>query len=273
MEQPETYHASPADYLAVERTFLAWIRTGLALMALGFVLARFSIFLREFSLVRPDLHTIPYGYSLWFGTALILLGVLVSILSMVRYLRLLALLRRGSRSFDGKSALAVAMAILLALLGLAMSYYLVVTHRVSALRLPAMKEVSMLTVPENGIVRIASQHTVADTVAKLETTLQAKNVKLFVTIDHSGEAEKAGLQMPNTKVLIFGNPKSGTPLMLASPSVAIDLPLKILVAEDSAGKVWISYNAPTYLEQRHSLPANLVPNIVVIEAVASNAAL
>jgi len=129
-----------------------------------------------------------------------------------------------------------------------------------------------LSIPENGIARIASQHSVADTVAKLEAFLQAKNVKLFVTADHSGEAEKAGLKMPNTKLLIFGNPKGGTPLMLASPSVALDLPLKILVAEDAAGKTWISYNSPAYLQHRHDLPADLVPNIAVIEAIAAKAA-
>lgn len=127
-------------------------------------------------------------------------------------------------------------------------------------------------VHENGIVRIASVHSVQETVAKLEAILLAKNVKLFTIVDHSGEAEKAGLTMPNTKLLIFGNPKGGTPLMLASPGVALDLPLKILVAEDTAGKVWISYNAPAWLQQRHNLPDNLVPNIAVIEAMAANAA-
>lgn len=129
----------------------------------------------------------------------------------------------------------------------------------------------MATTPENGIVKISSQHSVADTVTKLQSILQAKGVKLFATIDHSGEAEKAGLSMPNTKLLIFGNPKSGTPLMLASPSVALDLPLKILVAEDTAGKVSISYNATAFLQQRHGLPADLVPNIQVIEVLAANA--
>ena len=129
----------------------------------------------------------------------------------------------------------------------------------------------MASTSENGIVKLASQHSVADTVAKLESILQAKNVKLFATIDHSGEAEKAGLSMPNTKLLIFGDPKGGTPLMLASPSVALDLPLKILVAEDAGGKVWISYSAPGYLQQRHGLPTNLLPNIAVIDALAANA--
>src|SRR5271169_1553906 len=153
-----------------------------------------------------------------------------------------------------------------------MSYYLVATRHVSMLNLPAVKEASMPALSENGIVRIASPHSVTETVAKLETILQAKSVKLFAVVDHSGEAEKAGLKMPNTKLLIFGNPKAGTPLMLASPSAALDLPLKILVAEDAGGKVWISYNAAEYLEKRHNLPANLVPNIAVIEAVAANAA-
>jgi uncharacterized protein (DUF302 family)/uncharacterized membrane protein YidH (DUF202 family) len=272
MDQPEKYHASPGDYLAVERTFLAWIRTGLALMALGFVLARFGIFLREFSLLRPDVHPISYGYSLWFGTVLILLGVLVCVLSLLRYLRLISLLREGSQLFDDRSALAVTVAILLAVLGLAMSYYLVATRPVSALQNPPARETSMATFPDNGIVRIASQHSVADTVKKLETTLQAKSVKLFALIDHSGEAEKAGLHMPDTKLLIFGNPKAGTPLMLASSSVALDLPLKILVAEDTAGKVWISYNAPTYLQRRHNLPDALLGNVAVIEALAVSAA-
>lgn len=135
---------------------------------------------------------------------------------------------------------------------------------------------SMSAVPEalreNGIVRIASAHSVAETVSKLEMTLQTKNVKLFAIVDHSGEAEQAGLRMPNTKLLIFGNPKAGTPLMLASPSVALDFPLKILVAEDAGGKTWVSYNAPDYLQKRHNLPTNLLPNIAVIEALAANAA-
>jgi uncharacterized protein (DUF302 family) len=91
---------------------------------------------------------------------------------------------------------------------------------------------------------------VDETVAKLKTLLQTKGIELFVLVDHSGEADKVGLKMPNTKLLIFGNPKGGTPLMLASPSIAIDLPLKILVAEDAQGKVWVSYNSPEYFKVR-----------------------
>jgi uncharacterized protein (DUF302 family) len=90
-------------------------------------------------------------------------------------------------------------------------------------------------------------------------------------VDHSGEAEKAGLKMRPTKLLIFGSPKGGTPVMVAAPSAAIDLPLKILVWEDSAGRVWASYNSPSYLQQRHSIPQELLQNISVAEALAAKA--
>ena len=104
---------------------------------------------------------------------------------------------------------------------------------------------------------------------KLKGILQAKGVTLFALVDHSGEAAKAGLTMPPTKLLIFGNPKGGTPLMLASPGTAIDLPLKILVAEDASGKTLVSYNSSAYLQQRHNLPQELLQNIAVVEALVS----
>jgi len=271
MDPRESTSGSASDFLAVERTFLAWIRTGLALMALGFVLARFGLFLEEFNLMRPNLPALSYGYSLWFGTVLIFVGVIVCVLSLVRYLRLVAMIKRGSRSFANPSALGVAVAIFLALLGLAMSYYLIATRHVPAERVP-VSGAFMLSPSMNGVVRIPSQHSVEETVAKLEAILRAKSVKLFTAVDHSGEAERAGLKMPNTKLLIFGNPKAGTALMLAAPSVALDLPLKILVAEDANGKVWVSYNAPAYLQERHHLPEDLLPNIGVIAAFAGEAA-
>ena len=130
----------------------------------------------------------------------------------------------------------------------------------------------MTSSSQNGIVTIPSQESVDHTVQKLEGILQAKGVKLFVLVDHSGEAEKAGMKMRPTKLLIFGNPKAGTPLMTASPSIAIDLPLKILVWENADGKVQISYNAPSYLQARHGLPAELVHNISVVETLATKAA-
>jgi uncharacterized protein (DUF302 family) len=124
----------------------------------------------------------------------------------------------------------------------------------------------------SGIVQIPSEHSADETVQKLKDILQAKGVKLFAVVDHSGEAAKTGLLMPNTKLLIFGSPKAGTPVMLAAPSIAIDLPLKILVAEDGAGKVWISYNSAEYLQERHGVPAELMKNLSVIDTLANAAA-
>jgi len=126
--------------------------------------------------------------------------------------------------------------------------------------------------PNNGVVNLPSKHSVDEIVEQLKAMLQAKGIQLFALVDHSGEAEKAGLHMPPTKLLIFGSPKAGTPLMLAAPTLAIDLPLKILVWEDAQGKRWVSYNGPQYLKERHSVPEDLVQNIAAIEAVAEKAA-
>jgi uncharacterized protein (DUF302 family) len=129
-----------------------------------------------------------------------------------------------------------------------------------------------MTGSDQGITQVASHHSVDETVERLRGILAAKGVTLFALVDHSGEAAKAGMSMPPTKLLIFGNPKAGTPLMLARPSIALDLPLKILVAEDEAGKVWISWNAPEYLRERHGLPQELMQNIAVTETLAAKAA-
>ena len=122
-----------------------------------------------------------------------------------------------------------------------------------------------------GIIDIPSNHSIDQTVERLLGFLNAKGVTVFALVDHSGEAEKAGMKMPNTKLLIFGNPAGGTPVMLAAPSIAIDLPLKILVREDSGGKAWISYNSPAYLQERHNVPQELMQNIAVVEMLAAEA--
>jgi uncharacterized protein (DUF302 family) len=130
----------------------------------------------------------------------------------------------------------------------------------------------MAMVGSNGIVNVASQHSVEETVGKLERMLAEKGVKLFALVDHSGEAEKAGMAMRPTKLLIFGNPKGGTPAMIAAPSLAIDLPLKILVWEDAEKKVSISYNSIAYLRERHGVPEGLMTNLAVVEVLAGKAA-
>ena len=130
----------------------------------------------------------------------------------------------------------------------------------------------MMSNSGNGIVDKATNHSVDETVDKLKGILHDKGITLFALIDHSGEAEKVGLKMRPTKLLIFGSPKAGTPFMLGAPSSAIDLPLKILIWEDAQGKVWVSYNSPAYLQKRHGLPQDLLPNIAAVETLATRAA-
>jgi uncharacterized protein (DUF302 family) len=129
----------------------------------------------------------------------------------------------------------------------------------------------MIQLPDNGLIHLSSPYTVSETLERLETIVQAKGLAILARIDHSGDAAKAGLQMQPTKLLIFGNARSGTPLMIASPGVAIDLPLKALVWQDDAGKVWLSYNTPEYLKERHGIPDELLQNIAGIGAICSEA--
>jgi uncharacterized protein (DUF302 family) len=124
---------------------------------------------------------------------------------------------------------------------------------------------------ENGLVQVASRYSVEETVARLQTAFAEKGMQVFAVIDHSGEAEKVGLKMRPTKVVIFGSPKGGTPLMVAAPSLAIDLPLKALVAQDGDGKVSVTYNSPEYLQNRHGVPGELIKNLAGAGAVIGKA--
>jgi uncharacterized protein (DUF302 family) len=124
---------------------------------------------------------------------------------------------------------------------------------------------------ENGLVRIDSRYSVEETVRRLQAAIEDKGLHVFAVIDHSGEAEKVGLKMPPTKVLIFGSPKGGTPLMVVAPSLAIDLPLKALVAKDGDGKVSVKYNSAEYLQERHGVPSDLMKNLAGAAAVIAKA--
>ena len=129
----------------------------------------------------------------------------------------------------------------------------------------------MTAISNSGVVSKPSKHSVEETLERLKRTLEAKGVTVFALVDHSGEAEKAGPKMRPTKLVIFGSPEAGTPLMLAAPSSAIDLPLKILIWEDGEGNVWVSYNSLEYLQERHGLPRELLRNISVVESLAAAA--
>jgi putative membrane protein len=184
--------SGPADYLAAERTFLAWIRTGLALMGFGFVVARFGLFLQALQIGQSNLQVKPYGPSFWFGTALIVLGVVVNLVCARNHYRLVQELNRGGTGFNHPSWLAMWVAVILAIVGVAMAIYVVSVREPVENQHREIKETSMI---DNGIVNVASGRSVDETVQKFQKILEAKGVKLFALVDHSGEAEKAGLQM------------------------------------------------------------------------------
>jgi uncharacterized protein (DUF302 family)/uncharacterized membrane protein YidH (DUF202 family) len=257
------------DYLAAERTLLAWIRTGLALMGFGFVVVRFALFLQQLQVAQHTPSAQSYGLSLWFGTALIGAGVAVNLFSGWHHARLVWRMDRGPAVQSHSTTLAVATSLFLALVGLGMAIYLISVRDSAHSHSGNNEGASMAPTTNNGLIHRLSKHSVDETLERLKHTLQAKGVTLFALVDHSGEAEKVGLKMRPTKLVIFGSPKAGTPLMLAAPGSAIDLPLKILIWEDSEGKVWVSYNSPMYLRERHGLPQELLRNIAVIEIFAA----
>ena len=121
----------------------------------------------------------------------------------------------------------------------------------------------------DGVVTKASPRTVDETVSRLMELIADKGLKLFAVVDHSGEARKVGLEMPETKLVLFGSPAAGTPVMLAAPLAALDLPLKVLVSADSDGAAWVSYNAPAFLAARHHLSDGLRARLEGVEAIAN----
>ena len=139
----------------------------------------------------------------------------------------------------------------------------------SSFEIAVPREVDLPT--RNGLIRVSSRYSVDETVRRLQSAFAEKGLQVFALIDHSGEAEKVGLKMPPTKLLIFGGPKAGTPLMVAAPRLAIDLPLKALVAQDAENKVTVTYNDPEYLRERHGFPAEMTKNLVVAGALIAKA--
>ncbi len=230
------------DYLALERTFLAWIRTGLALMGFGFVVARFGLFLREMQAAPPTTEAHSSGMSVWFGTTLIVIGVAANLIAAWRHRELVQQLDRGEIPRPGSVAANIIVAVILALVGLAMAIYLLTVRGAPA----GIRNDRGGTYGGRGNQR---------NLAEAEPLLGGRNGESArEAIAENGcralrgrrsqrRSRTAGLKMPNTKLLIFGNPRAGTPHMLASPGIAIDLSLKILVSEDERGGVFLSYNS------------------------------
>ena len=125
---------------------------------------------------------------------------------------------------------------------------------------------------KNGVVQVPSEHSFKETFERLKSIVLSHGLTIFATINFSEDAAQAGLKMNPTRLLVFGNPKAGTPLMIASPTLAIDFPLKALVSQDENGKVWVSYNSPLYLKERHNIPGELLKNIEGIVAIAESSA-
>jgi uncharacterized protein (DUF302 family) len=123
-----------------------------------------------------------------------------------------------------------------------------------------------------GLRIVPSSYSVPEILSRLETLARDKGLTVFAHLDFSGDAARAGLSQPPTGLVILGNPKSGTPLMVATPTVAIDLPLKVLAWEDAAGKRWVGYNEPEYLQRRHGFPSELIKNIAAVAVLAAAAA-
>ncbi|BAN28137.1 DUF302 domain-containing protein [Caballeronia insecticola] len=124
---------------------------------------------------------------------------------------------------------------------------------------------------DNGVVTVASTQGALATADKLEALIRARGLTLFARIDFSGDAARAGLAMPPSQLLVFGNPQAGTPLMQAVPTAALDLPLKVLAWEDADGRAWLSYNAPDYLRARHGLDAGFMKPLSGVVALVEAA--
>jgi uncharacterized protein (DUF302 family)/uncharacterized membrane protein YidH (DUF202 family) len=249
--------ADPRTLLAEERTFLAWIRTGIALMGFGFVVARFGLFLRELASLRAIGPLRSSALTVPLGTALLVAGVLVNIFALVHHVRTVRALsigadRRETFHYGDRGC-----------------------HRPGRGRTRdgclSYSGVNREMNSGEGIISKPSKYSVQESLHRLETILREKGIKIFALVDHSGEAEKAGLKMPPTQLLIFGNPRGGTPAMIAAPLLAIDLPLKALAWQDANGQVWISYNDPAYLQHRFGLNDDVMKPLAGIGALIEQA--
>ena len=230
-------------------------------MAFGFVVARFGLVLRELAVTQVTGPAAQSAISLPLGVGIVLLGVVVNVVASWHHVRYIQALKEGSLTVGRPSRQAIILALILAAAGLALALYLGMTRASNPGADFPRKDMSLMKTGD-GIISKPSKHPVPETLDRVEAMLRAKGIKVFVRVDHSDEAEKVGLKMPPTQLLIFGNPKGGTAVILAAPTAAIDLPLKALARQDTSGQVWLSYNDPAYLMRRFGLNEDEIKTIV-----------
>jgi uncharacterized protein (DUF302 family)/uncharacterized membrane protein YidH (DUF202 family) len=243
------------EHLAEERTLLAWLRTSLGLAGLGFVLDRAGILLRAMNVPAATIaEEAPHVRGVW----LVGLSLLVNVLAVSRHLATLRAMRRAGLTTAIPQGPVLVLALLLTIFSAALTITLLPPARAVTDRRTDAMDIG------EGIIRKSSPRSVPETLDRLEGILKAKGVQVFARIDHAGEAARVGLSMPPTQVLVFGNPKAGTPVMLAAPTSAIDLPLKALAWQDSAGQVWLGYTDPRYFARRYGLGDSRVAPLAVV---------
>jgi len=263
--QPDVLGSGPSarDYLAQERTLLAWIRTAVALLGFGFVVARFGAVLGA-SGGREDAAA-EVSAVLVMGLALVAVGIVVTIQALITHARSVRALRTGTFRAPSNELDGILIAVLLTAIGIGIGLQLLLGHARAATGRTHMESAA-------GLLTRPSNHSVAETLDRLEAELRAKGIAVFARIDHSDEATKAGLSLRPTQVLVFGNPRGGTPVMQAVQTAAIELPLKALAWEDAAGKVWLSTDNPELLRRRFGVDSSLLKPLAAVGPLLDAAA-
>jgi len=268
-------------FLAAERSLLAWTRTCAALMGLGFLIERFRL---DLEATAPGQAIAPhFSFASLVGLGLMGLSALLAALSTLAFRDILKTLGPRRRLPTRFANLGVITNLGLASLGIMLTIYLAVTndpevpssladHDSRSAIAERGHSMSNSTDSTQGIVRIACRNAVGATVDRLEALLKERGVLVFARIDFSGDAARAGLTMRPEQMLIFGNPKAGTPLMQAAPIAGLDLPMKALVWEDADGKTWLAYNEPKYVIQRHGLAPTFSANLAAVVPLLEKAA-
>jgi uncharacterized protein (DUF302 family)/uncharacterized membrane protein YidH (DUF202 family) len=260
------------DHAANERTFLAWVRTSIAVIAFGFLVERFDLLLVSAApaSLKNRASALQEEFGRLVGLVLIVLGVVMILIAVHRFVRTAKEIDDQGIAPGTGSRTDLALASLLVILIGALLFYLV--HNLAAQTSDRQVMNNALTLGStamtaDGLIEISSDFEAADTMNRLEAEVKAKGMTVFARVDHAGGARAVGLSLRPTELLIFGNAKGGTPLMEANQEIGLDLPLKVLVYQDAAGKVWLAYSSPSWLAERYDLPNSVAANVSALETM------